>query len=123
MVRPRGGTFARDIGKWGNVRGLAASTIGKAQRILSNWEDFLIRREVKRYTPGSRRAYQAESIHDFKAFEKEMIKKGLTPGSISSRLSYIVMYYEYAANEYPDDDFYTNLIPKLKAHKRPKVRG
>ncbi len=122
----KGGNFARDFARMAQHRGLAASTIAKAWKLLNQWEDFLrprleARGLKQRYTPGSQ--HKGESIHDFIAFEKELVRRGLTPGSVSVRLSYVVMYYELLLNEHPDDTYLANLVAKMKAHKRPKQRG
>ncbi len=120
----RDGYYARDFARMARWAGLSPTTVDKGQTILNDWERFLRVRGVRRYTPRSKAAAsQAESVHDYIAYIKELIRRGITPGSLGVRRGYIVMYYSLCANENPDDGFYSTFLAKIRAYRLPKKRG
>ncbi len=120
----RDGYFARDFARVARWAGLSPTTVDKGQTILSDWERFLRVRGVRRYTTRSKAvASQAESVHDYIAYIKELMRRGITPGSLGVRRGYLVMYYSLCANENPDDGFYSTFLAKIRAYRLPKKRG
>ncbi len=118
------GKFARDFARMARWAGLSPTTVDKGQVILNDWEGFLRSRSVRRYTPGSKAvAYQAESVYDYISYIKELVRRGITPGSLGVRRGYLVTYYSLCANDNPEDSFYSSLLAKIRAYRLPRQRG
>lgn len=123
-VGRQGGNFARDFAKMARWAGLSPTTIDKARIVLNDWEVFLRRRGVRRYTPRSKAlAYKSETVHDYIAYVKALIERGITPGSLGVRRGYLVTHYGLCANEHPDDGFYPALLAQIRAYRLPRQRG
>lgn len=94
---------------------IAPSTRSAIAGTLSRFERFL----RERVGPSYRKS--KTTIEDFRAYKRDMLKRGLAGSYVGTEMNFVATYYAMLADEYPGK--YEVFLAKLRAQKRPKDRG